>query len=930
MKHSFSILTAVFAVFAFLVSCGGSEGTGSGGSGNNDSGETGSIYGIVTDKATGESIINAGVELQPVGLKTVTGSDGQFEFNEVATGTYTLYVTKTGYSDNSSSITVDSGKQSKGDVQLEKLPAALRIVDDAGNDITELDFGSEIADVSRQFNIFNDSSFSIDWQISKTAEWIKSISEESGNLGAGDTLGIIIKIDRSLLLKGENTTQLHITSNNGNKALTIKATDSDACNNNPCGEHGTCKATGAETYECKCDDGYVESDNKCVAETKTAKCEDKPKNSVWNDDGANGTFLQTWDGEEFVPETKEAEYSKKAKECAFICAEGFYWNEEKCEIMPTQTVNCEGLPENAHWNTASSITQTWDGEEWQPQTTGVYNEEESMSECHFKCNTNYEWKGASCEALSRTSDCEGIPANAVWNSVSSITQTWDGSTWKPSTVAAYNTESSSNECRFRCNKNYTWDNYSECVADTKTVDCSGLPEDAQWNSVSSITQTWNGSDWIPGSTAVYNTTSSANECRFKCNTNYVWNNSECEAGKQTANCTGLPSNAVWNSASSITQTWNGLSWQPNTEGTYNTTASSTECRFKCDTNYSWKDSKCVANTQTVNCTGLPVPGGVWNTTSSVEQTWNGSAWTPASTATYNTNSSETECRFKCDTNYTWNGTICKANQKVENCTGLPANAKWNTASTITQTWNGYDWAPTTTGSYSTTESTTECKYVCKPNFFYDPVNSLCVNPCHEDPCSGIEHATSGCVATDWDEFSCECEKGYEWDETKCEAIHECGTDKITPCLDSATGLVWSAAESDNSPTKTGAAAVYYCNNLTEGGFTDWRLPNIDELRSLLNCSKTGLNGTCKVSETTGCLSSENCWTESTCATCGTSSASTIGKFADSDWFWSSSVVSEKIEDRWIIDFSVGRLTNSNKEHYLISGGYTRVYVRCVR
>ena len=123
MKHLFSILTAVFAVFAFLISCGGSE--------------PGSIYGVVSDKATGEPIQNAGVELLPVGLKTVTGSDGSFEFMDISSGHYNLLVTKTGYSDTkSSTITVESGKQSKGDVQLEKEPAALRIVDDAKNDIS--------------------------------------------------------------------------------------------------------------------------------------------------------------------------------------------------------------------------------------------------------------------------------------------------------------------------------------------------------------------------------------------------------------------------------------------------------------------------------------------------------------------------------------------------------------------------------------------------------------------------------------------------------------------------------------------------------------------------------------------------------------------------------------------------------------------------
>ena len=222
-KHLISTLL-VLVLSLIFVACDGSS-TGSGGSGNNDSGETGSIYGIVTDKATGESIINAGVELQPVGLKTVTGSDGQFEFNEVATGTYTLYVTKTGYSDNSSDITVESGKQSKGDVQLEKLPAALRIVDDDGKDISEIDFGEKLADVSRQFNIFNDGYEKLEWELSFSADWIKSVSKEGGELKAGGTQGVIVNIDRSLLESGENVTTIHATSNDGNKQLTVKATN---------------------------------------------------------------------------------------------------------------------------------------------------------------------------------------------------------------------------------------------------------------------------------------------------------------------------------------------------------------------------------------------------------------------------------------------------------------------------------------------------------------------------------------------------------------------------------------------------------------------------------------------------------------------------------------------------------------------------------
>ena len=184
----------------------------------------GSVYGVVTDKATGDPIINAGVELQPVGLKTVTGSDGRFEFNEIEAGTYNVFISKTGYTSfKSDDIEVKEGKQTQYDVQMEKLPASLRVVDDSNNDIDSLDFGNQTSDVARSFNIFNDGPESIEWEITKTANWISGLSKESGTLASGATQAVIVTIDRSLLQSGENTTTLHITSNNGSKQLTVLA-----------------------------------------------------------------------------------------------------------------------------------------------------------------------------------------------------------------------------------------------------------------------------------------------------------------------------------------------------------------------------------------------------------------------------------------------------------------------------------------------------------------------------------------------------------------------------------------------------------------------------------------------------------------------------------------------------------------------------------
>ena len=387
MKYLFSLLTVVFAVLAFLVSCGGSE--------------PGSIYGVVSDKATGEPIKNAGVELLPVGLKTVTGSDGSFEFLDISSGHYNLFVTKTGYKDTKSNIiNVGSGKVCREDVHLEKEPAALRIVDDSKNDISELDFGDKLDDVSRSFNIFNDSPNSFEWEITKTAKWITSISQESGKLAAGDTQGIIVEIDRSLLREGENISQLHITAiNNGDKRLEIKATDSDACKNNPCGEHGTCKATGAKTYKCICDEGYFSNEIKCVdpcaeepcigVKNATGKCVAKDAFSYSCE--CNNTF--SWNGNNCLnpcdPNPCEGlEHSTEVCEkvddftkylCG--CTEGFFWSGEEC-LNP-----CESNPCSNKENSTGICTAV-DAKIYTCECKDSFTWNENSQKCQNPCEPN--------------------------------------------------------------------------------------------------------------------------------------------------------------------------------------------------------------------------------------------------------------------------------------------------------------------------------------------------------------------------------------------------------------------------------------------------------------------------------------------------------------------------------------------------------------
>ena len=56
--------------------------------------------------------------------------------------------------------------------------------------------------------------------------------------------------------------------------------------------------------------------------------------------------------------------------------------------------------------------------------------------------------------------------------------------------------------------------------------------------------------------------------------------------------------------------------------------------------------------------------------------------------------------------------------------------------------------------------------------------------------------------------------------------------------DTATGLQWQDDADAASMRKKWIEAINYCENLTLGGHNDWRLPNINELKSIVDRSKS--------------------------------------------------------------------------------------------
>lgn len=186
---------------------------------------TGSIYGVVTDFATGAPVANANVSLRPGGETTLTGYDGMYEFLNVDDGDHTIIVSKAEYTDliDDYVISIKNGRRMRRDVQIRKLPTSLKITDTNGFDITSLDFGIDTYVTNKPFNIFNNGTISISYSLVYSCSWIKSVTSVSDKIKPGHNVTVNIEIERSKLAVGNNATDLYVISNNGSNVLEINA-----------------------------------------------------------------------------------------------------------------------------------------------------------------------------------------------------------------------------------------------------------------------------------------------------------------------------------------------------------------------------------------------------------------------------------------------------------------------------------------------------------------------------------------------------------------------------------------------------------------------------------------------------------------------------------------------------------------------------------
>jgi hypothetical protein len=184
--------------------------------------------------------------------------------------------------------------------------------------------------------------------------------------------------------------------------------------------------------------------------------------------------------------------------------------------------------------------------------------------------------------------------------------------------------------------------------------------------------------------------------------------------------------------------------------------------------------------------------------------------------------------------------------------------------------------------------------------------------CCQPDCKGKECGDDGCGG------NCGlCGQGGQCQNAKCAYPH---------WTDPTSSLTW-----ENPPSGGGlndwSTAKSYCQDLDLSGYTDWRLPTIGELRTLIRgCPGTVTGGACKVTDS--CLS-DSCFDTGSCFSCPNVNGPADGCYWPAEmqgtcnWYWSSSLVENLDNLVWNVGFFGGFLNYGYVD-------YDDGHVRCVR
>ena len=466
----------------------------------------------------------------------------------------------------------------------------------------------------------------------------------------------------------------------------------------------------------------------------------------------------------------------------------------------------------------------------------------AIDETNYKCSCvdGYEWKNNSCEPTAETKCAQ---AEGTWNA-------------------------GTGKC-------------------TKTVNCDPIPatvEHAEWNGDDSYTLEYNFSEdtW---SNVIFVT--SYNEeggvCQFKCSENYYMKNGVCTNGCVSNSCAGdhvTPDSCTPTGAETFTcgcedgYFWHGNSCinlcDPNpcieientdTDHTC-TTINETTYKCGCKDHYFWNGGSCTINTLGRICTAQ---NKCFNKNSELEVC-------PASGADF----------FGQDAQYAAQGvclqhsfTVAGEGEElyvIDNNTGLEWTQtawtvdKFNNAKTacdITYAGNS-DWRLPNPNELLTIVDSSRTEPPLDPEYFPNvttPVYSIqkgTSTSFYHLTSTGFMAASSSNALNTVMNYQVICVRGNTLPTGSFSTTTVGGKDVVT---DSTTGLMW---QKTYSSVMNWQNALKYCetgDGSNYAGYTDWRMPNRNELATLLDFTKTASPYT----DFPGITNSQTLWTSTTTA-----------------------------------------------------------------
>lgn len=179
----------------------------------------GCIYGSVVDASTNEPVQGVSVTLYPGGETFISGADGSYEFDNVASGGYILQVSKDDYYSNVSSVTVNESGNVNLDVPIHKGTPCLDVL------MGELNFGDVSS--SKVFVISNIGTDEITWNLYSDYLGMVDIDQTTGTLLPGENMAVNVSLNRGINM---DVSSFPIYVRSGNDELGVIATINRASN----------------------------------------------------------------------------------------------------------------------------------------------------------------------------------------------------------------------------------------------------------------------------------------------------------------------------------------------------------------------------------------------------------------------------------------------------------------------------------------------------------------------------------------------------------------------------------------------------------------------------------------------------------------------------------------------------------------------------